>query len=484
MLLDKKVSSLVKNYPTKKEVKNRLASRTIYAEDDNFYIDTEQSIYIEDTESNYSSYTFTVYRTETDNTNYLENLVLSFPDDDHYQLTLIRYELTTQEKQDLENGIDVDLSNNVITTTPVDDSDFGVELSNKLILVEDGDCFTLIETTCSYGNHADGYYESGNECPGHHEEEIWTFCNDSGGGGGSGSSDGDTSGGYSSDGTIDTGTGGGGGGSGSGTGSSNTDDGSNIGDNCKGCGGNVITSPLPELEEEILEETPCEILNNKTVNDSSYMANFNNLLEPWRYTFPNESGFVVKKVNGLNTYSYLFANNKKSLTFPAGSLNYTHVHNNKPKENDAGEQYDAAVKILSPEDLKQLIGVCRRANMFYNLPETDSFGVMVSDEGIFCISIIDELSSAEIHTFLQNLGKFEKEYIRVGKKIATKYSELSENQRKEMLQKMFLKGLKKLGLENKIGLFEGEVTNVSGTDILNWTRKTLNDSEEIIPNPC
>lgn len=71
LLLDKKVSSLVKNYPTKKEVKNGLTSRTIYAEDDNFYIDTEQSIYIEDTESNYSSYTFTVYRTETDSTNYL-----------------------------------------------------------------------------------------------------------------------------------------------------------------------------------------------------------------------------------------------------------------------------------------------------------------------------------------------------------------------------------------------------------------------------
>jgi len=177
LLLDKKVSSLVKDYPTKKEVKNGLANRVISAENDNFYIDTEQSIYIEDTETNYSSYTFTVYRTETDSTNYLENLVLSFPDDDHYQLTLIRYELTDLEKQDLENGIDIDLSDNTITITPIEDSDFGAELSGRIFLVQDGDCFTFIQTSCSFGNHPDGIDVDGSNCPGHHEETLWTFCN-------------------------------------------------------------------------------------------------------------------------------------------------------------------------------------------------------------------------------------------------------------------------------------------------------------------
>lgn len=188
--------------------------------------------------------------------------MLSFPDDGYYQLTLIRYELTAQEKQDLESGLNIDLSDNIITTTSIEDSDFGAELSNKILLVQNGDCFTLIETSCSEGNHTDGY-SNGSECPAHQEVEIWTFCNGPGGGGddSSNSSGSDTSGGYDTGGGFDTG--GGGSGSGSGTGGSDTDNPNDFGDTCKGCGGDIITSSLPELEDALIN-TPCNELKKLT----------------------------------------------------------------------------------------------------------------------------------------------------------------------------------------------------------------------------
>ncbi|MGV7108183.1 hypothetical protein, partial [Flavobacterium sp. U410] len=57
--------------------------------------------------------------------------------------------------------------------------------------------------------------------------------------------------------------------------------------------------------------------------------------------------------------------------------------------------------------------------------------------------------------------------------------------RKEQLQKMFLKALSGMGLEDKVALFEGEVENE--TDISNynikWTRKTLN-KKKLERTPC
>jgi hypothetical protein len=68
---------------------------------------------------------------------------------------------------------------------------------------------------------------------------------------------------------------------------------------------------------------------------------------------------------------------------------------------------------------------------------------------------------------------------------------MDPTERKEYLEKMFLLGLKKFELENKIGLFEGEVENANSSDINNynikWTRKKLRKvflGHQVDPEPC
>lgn len=179
LLSDKRIAPIMKNASTENNL-NR-AQRTIHSESNGFYIDTDKSNYIEDTESPYTSYTFNVIRPESESSDYLENLVLSFPEEGLCQITLIKYELTPEEQKNLEKGTYVDFNGKIISKTSLNDSDFAAQLSERLIFVDNGSCFSLVQTSCSYGNHPDGYL-NGKSCPGFHEEIVWTFCNDSGGG--------------------------------------------------------------------------------------------------------------------------------------------------------------------------------------------------------------------------------------------------------------------------------------------------------------
>jgi len=268
LLTDKKIAAFVRDYPSKREIKNKISNRTLQSQENDFYIDTSKSIYIENSDSFHKSYTFSVIRPNPDE-NYIENLVLSFPKEGVYQLTLVKYELTLQEIQDVKDGVSIDLSDNLITLTPIQDTIFDNILGERLEFIQDGDCYSLVDTGCSYGNHTDGMDEDGGDCPGHYENEIWSFCNESGGGGsgisgGDGSPTGDPSGGE--------GTSGGGG--------SSSGGGDVIDDSCKGCG---WTAPIPDIPElELEEEEECipltaenqtAITNYLTANSNSAAAN-------------------------------------------------------------------------------------------------------------------------------------------------------------------------------------------------------------------
>jgi hypothetical protein len=186
LLKDNRISSFAKKYQSESVFhKSNANNRIIYANDGSFSIDTEQSIYIEDPETSSTSYTFQVSRSETDsvNNNYLENIVISFPSEGYYQITLIRYELTDQEKEDIENGYVIDLSDNIIYTTQLDDIVIGSEIEGRFYVNQNGNCFTLIEETCNCYTHTDqtGYEDCLETC--HNEQVVWTFCNEEGGGG-------------------------------------------------------------------------------------------------------------------------------------------------------------------------------------------------------------------------------------------------------------------------------------------------------------
>ena len=162
--------------------------------------------------------------------------------------------------------------------------------------------------------------------------------------------------------------------------------------NIHGNGGTPInTAPL--FDEEGISDDPCTSIKKNTTNKSDYMENFNDLNVPAKYKYPYEAGFALRIGNtGIPNYSYLTPSPAgTSLVIPTGSLNYTHIHNNNIKLIE-GDSLDVTVKMLSPADLWTLIKNCQTACTNNGASATDAFGVMVSNEGIFAISMLESFS--------------------------------------------------------------------------------------------
>ena len=95
---------------------------------------------------------------------------------------------------------------------------------------------------------------------------------------------------------------------------------------------------------------------------------------------------------------------------------------------------------------------------------------MLSDEGIFALTIIDPIPQS----FLQSpeWTIFKNDFKKEAQKITGNLNS-NPTERKDKLQKMLLGLLKKAGLENKIGLFEANIENDIVEINISWTRKTL-----------
>ena len=107
---------------------------------------------------------------------------------------------------------------------------------------------------------------------------------------------------------------------------------------------------------------------------------------------------------------------------------------------------------------------------------------MISNEGIFALTITD--TNINLGDINPKWKKFETDYKNKSRDIISNLN-LSADGRKEALQKMLLGLLKDLGLENKIGLFEGVVENEPGQlPKINWTKKTLNTNGSLNETPC
>lgn len=223
---------------------------------------------------------------------------------------------------------------------------------------------------------------------------------------------------------------------------------------------------------------PCQNIKDKT-NTNAFMAKFNAINKNANYNLPYETGFIEKKVNGAAVYVDGLANGDKSLNISADATAYTHVHNNKPQINEDGEQYDGAVKMQSPADIIQLIVTCK--NNTGTMPH-DAYGIMISNEAIYSLNILD--GNIDMATVNINWEKFENNYLKKCNEIIPDTS-LSIAQRNEILQIMMLEGLKTLGLENKVGLFQGNVeTTTNGSKTINWTRKTISPTKTLLKQPC
>lgn len=180
----------------------------------------------------------------------------------------------------------------------------------------------------------------------------------------------------------------------------------------------------------------------------------------------HETGFVLKEVNGVDQYIDCVPDNQNMVIPPPGSKNITHVHQNIPKVEN-GVSYDGRAKILSIGDLFGLIRTLQNNNP---INPKDAFAIMQSDEGSYAITILEPIIVTP--ELMIAINEMNKEFIAEEKKVINSlYSSIDV--RKEKLQKKFLKAIKGLGLQDKIGFFEANIENANAIDIndfkINWT---------------
>ena len=433
----------------------------MYIEEYDFTISTDAVNYLETEDGIYHSYTFRVIRTI--NNGLKENLLFSLNEEGNYDSFLITYNLTTQEQIDFVNNNFVDIENK-ISISSID----GISLPDNFLSKKSIDCIDITFEYCSYNNpnHPSGRNPAGNKCPGYTtgEKEICDYIDDyynqdnnDNGGGDAGTSTGDSGTTTNSNGTGEA-TGGG----------SQTEDPENDYDPTdSSIHGNNPVLTNPNFEEPI--DNPCNNIKNGT-NNAEYKQKFKDLNVSANFNLPDETGFYQKEVNGQNQYIDAVAGTNHMLKVGTGSLNATHVHNNKPKVKPDGTNYDGAVKVPSPVDLSLLLGIIQNAN---NPTPENGFVISVSDEGIYAITLLEPVSFTLEQDLLWN--DFIDKYESIAANIIEDISNLSN--RKKALEKMFLKELKKIGIDNKIGFFEGTVENETDPDINNynikWSRKKL-----------
>ena len=92
-------SKLTKLSENLEKSNSNIQNKTVVSNEYGFTIDTDQANYIESADASYHSYTFYIQRDiETDA---LENLLFSLKPDGTYKISLIAYNTTAQEKEDV-----------------------------------------------------------------------------------------------------------------------------------------------------------------------------------------------------------------------------------------------------------------------------------------------------------------------------------------------------------------------------------------------
>ena len=222
------------------------------------------------------------------------------------------------------------------------------------------------------------------------------------------------------------------------------------------------------------EKTPCNTLKKKS-NENEFKLKFNNLNTSSSFELNHESGYGDRTDSmGITTYTDLScAPGGHSLYIP-GSLHltgFTHVH--------IDEYIDSLgvtirpVKMFSPGDIRTFSESIQEGAAFNNLSHLDTYGIMLTSEGIFAIKMLTPIP-ATVNIDWDEIIKDYKGEIELLKEF--------DNLQTNDLKKMFLKLLKKHNLENNIGLFEGKIIpEISDTPI--WNKLYL-EGNKVKKTPC
>lgn len=244
--LIKKINKL----PSTKNAQKDHNGKIIYSSENDFYINTDLAIYLEDENGNHS-YTFQVFRENA--TFLLENIVLRSRDSLGYDLLLAQYDITQTEYNQLQNGEIINVSDKIILSD-IDDNSLVSDITNKVMVIL-GNIILYCDISSIYTPISDDP-----ECSCYFESVLFSNCESLDGGdssnnsGEGGSWDGTFPGdeeAYENDSFPDT----------SGSGGVNTNSGSqndsNQPDGCKGCN-NIFIYTSPVVEEEEIKKDPCD----------------------------------------------------------------------------------------------------------------------------------------------------------------------------------------------------------------------------------
>ena len=230
--------------------------------------------------------------------------------------------------------------------------------------------------------------------------------------------------------------------------------------------------------------TPCGRLMKGT-SRRTFEDKFALYINPVRLNASQESGFFEKKdaTTGNIIMHEGVANGRGALLVPVGALNYTHVHPYREGRDENNNSYNQNINMPSPMDLQILIKDLSAENTTAGLPVTDAFGITITNEGIFSLTMAEPLTQLEIATYVDNYEKFKLAYDDKASSIVL--DDLNPVQRKNKMKEMFMNFLKEVNLDTKINFFEGTVTrDALMHPSISWDKIGKDDTGKIISTKC
>jgi len=406
-----------------KKTKSNLQARY---ENEQFNLNLNNATYIEATDGSYHSYSFYI---QNDENNFnINNIVLSSTKNEDYEADLVTYNLSEEERNQVNNGIEIDLINKTTIKS------FDINQIN--MYSRGGTCVELVyvgtEDCSCHVTHATG------GCP--HPEDIYEWQSVDCGGGASTGGTNSGSDGPGFDGTS--------GGSGSSSGSS---------------------SPPKATSLTNTNGTPTDCNNISTqMNDQQFKDKIEFLKT--KTGEQQETGFSQDTSGSFTPLSV--ANNGHSLDIPFTSsmkgFLHTHIddYENGEFDDDGNPKIIQPIKMFSPGDIISYLALVENASN-NNISTLDVFGFVVSSYGTYTIRF-----NGNVNDITNNI------------------TDLRVKLNNKTLEKKYLKLVKKFGRERGFLKFLKHEIDIQGINlykIKNSGRirpKTLNDNERLQTGDC
>lgn len=179
----------------------------------------------------------------------------------------------------------------------------------------------------------------------------------------------------------------------------------------------IPTSPIsPFGSHETVVNNPCENLNNNS-NRNVFREKFKDLNSNSKFSRNGETGYFESKDannNRVFTYKQPYPGSH-TVKITSGTFSFMHVHNDETEieQEDGSVFIGKSVKMISPADINVFISNCQNTANSNNIANSDTYGIMISREGIFAITM---LQSEPNPSQIDNFNDMNKDFDRLQKK--------------------------------------------------------------------